>query len=80
MTNIRVQATRPGMNVQIVDADGDVLLSRGGKLVINNTLTLGAGTYYVQVTSTNLRPAGFSLVTITRPTVQSKRLRTSRRV
>ena len=78
LTNLRLQSSRSGVHLQLVDSSGDVLLSRTGKLLINSTMTLGAGTYFAQVTSTSSRPAGFSLVTTTRPTVQSNRLREHR--
>jgi serralysin len=78
LTNIRIVSARPGLTMQIVDANGNVLLSRTGKTTINSTMTLGAGTYYVELTSSSIRPAAFSLVTTTRPTVKSNQLRKSR--
>jgi hypothetical protein len=78
LTNIRLQSARPGVNLQLVDSNGNVLLSRNGRSVINSTLTLGTGTYFVEATSSTVRPSGFSLVMTTRPTVQSERLHESR--
>lgn len=73
-----VSAQRPGLGMQLLDANNNVILSRTGRRSIAVTLTLGAGTYYVQVTSSATKSEHYQVATITRPVPPPKHVKQHR--
>ena len=65
----RLNGGKPGLAVQLTDADGNEIWAKTGKRAVTGTLTLGPGTYDLQFTYLGAMPTTFSLTEITKPMI-----------
>jgi hypothetical protein len=69
---LRLSSGRPGLAMQLFDADGNQITTRTGKRAIAESLTLQAGTYEIQFSYSGAQPTPYHLVTTTKPVVTHK--------
>ncbi|HEY8748320.1 MAG TPA: PKD domain-containing protein, partial [Tepidisphaeraceae bacterium] len=72
VVTLNLNASRPGLSMQLLDADGNQITTKTGKRAVAQSLTLQAGTYEIQFTFTGIQPAAFHLVTSTKPVITRK--------
>ena len=66
---LKLNGSKPGLELELMDGDGNAIWTKSGKRGVTGTLTLDAGTYQLQCGYVGVKPMTFSLVEVTKPIV-----------